>query len=82
MSFTTAAGFGIDRSIARSVGSAHRSGGHGDMSVSDLDEVLQMETFLLGIGRLNAYVFLRCPTGGIFWTLSGGMKYGSFMFPQ
>ena len=58
MSFTTAAGFGIDRSIARSVGSTHRSGGgHDGMSVSNLDEVLRMETFLFGVGRLNAYVF-------------------------
>jgi hypothetical protein len=54
---------------------------NGDMSVSDLDEVLRMESFLFGIGRLNAYLFYGVRSGE-FWALSGGMKYGSFMFPQ
>jgi hypothetical protein len=35
-------------SIARSVGSLHRLRGLGDMSVSELGEVLRMVTFLLG----------------------------------
>jgi hypothetical protein len=40
------------------------SGGHGGMSVSDLDEVLQMETFLFGIGRFKCLRLLRGPIWG------------------
>jgi hypothetical protein len=57
------------------LGSVHRSGeAPGDTNVSGLDEVLQMKTFLFGIGRLNVYVFYGVRPGD-FRNLSGGMQY-------
>ena len=57
MYFTKDARFGIDTCMAGSVGSAHRSAGHGDMDVNDLDEVLGVESFSLSYWALNAYFF-------------------------
>jgi hypothetical protein len=51
------------------------------MSVSGLDEVLQMETFLFGIGCLNAYVFYEVRTGD-FRNLNGGMHYPPVRSPN
>ena len=45
MSPTTDTRFAIDACIAGSVGLMHRSAGHGDMDVNDLDEVLEVESF-------------------------------------
>jgi hypothetical protein len=84
MSFTIASRFGIDRSIARSVGSVHRSRGGespGDMSASGLDEVLRMETFLFGIGCLNAYVIYEVRPGDSR-NLSGGIQYPPMRSPN
>ena len=47
MYFTKDVRFGIDTCIAGSVGSAHKSAGHGDMDVNDLDEVLHVESFFI-----------------------------------